>query len=288
MSAVAKTKTIAFLDVGVGSHGTKHPASFAEAQPISPADKIAEFIQKRGCEHKDFALELNISAPLLSMILQGRRRISSSVMDELERVTGLPSVEWQKIQEGFEDWTKTQRPRPHLGSNHKDVSGVLSRSDLSLLLSQNPDVLDPYTSTNLAPASIDLCLGDSKKFRTSSALLECYQSAASILSGIRERDASLSEKKTREQITIKPGDTWKIWTREHVSMPASLCGRVSARSELIIEGISASFGLQIDPLWKGNPFVLLTHNGDEPFDLDYGQPCVSLELRVLSTPYTPE
>jgi deoxycytidine triphosphate deaminase len=101
-------------------------------------------------------------------------------------------------------------------------------------------------------------------------------------------DEAGANRASRKEVIIRPGDTWKIWSCETVQVPESAAGRLSVRGEFILEGIVPAFGLQIDPGWQGKPFMVLDHRGDQDVQISWGQPCMSLELSSLSSPYLTE
>lgn len=207
-------------------------------------------------------------------------------MEELARVTGRSVEEWLRIQNDYAAWKGANDLTDSYFTDSLPTSGILSRQDI-LRYQTAARIVEPFNEEHVKPASLDLCLGDTRRFRRHPELE--LKSKNEVLTDTEKRllyeDRDLAEKKARELIRIKPGETWRIWVMEEINMPETLCGRISVRSDIIMEGITPGYGLQIDPGWNGKPFVILTHNGDEEFDLDLGHECVSVEFRVLSSPY---
>lgn len=147
---------------------------------------------------------------------------------------------------------------------------MLSRPDILRAIDERSILIDPFEPENVGPASLDVTLGECLRFGT----LNRGGDFADDLKGRAGRD----------EIVIQPGETWKIWTAERITLPSNLCAHLAARSDLTMHGILLGFGIQIDPSWSGTPFLVLSHQGDERYPMSRGEPCASVEFRVLTSP----
>lgn len=244
----------------------------AGSQPVSPAQKVSDIIRESNEEQYHFAKKVGISPAYLSMLLQGKRRLTDGVITHLAKATSVNSADWKRIRNEYEAW-EAQHPsskRSFRTQSTTSSGGVLSNQDILRAVKEAAFIVEPFTQENLSLASLDLTLGESQR----------------LASWIKSADNSVeaSEPKERDHVFIKPGECWKMWTRETISMPDNLCGHIAACGDLTTHGILVGFGVQVDPLWSGSPFLTLVHWGSEEYELSHSQPFVSLELRTLCTP----
>ena len=246
-----------------GSNGHTHP--------ISPAAKVADVIRELNSEQHHFAKKVGISQAYLSMLVQGKRRLTDGVITHLAKATPVKESEWKHIRDEFEAWesTHSNRKRSFHPGHTTLTGGVLSNQDIMQAIKEESLLVEPFAHENLSLASLDLTLGESQRL-------------ASWKADAGPPDAA--EVKERAHIVIRPGETWKMWTRETISLPDNLCGHIAACGDLTTHGIIVGFGVQVDPLWSGSPFFILAHWGSEEYELSHAQPFVSLELRTLCTP----
>ena len=242
-----------------------------DSPPSSPAQKIAEIIAEMGVEQYQFADIVGMSPAYLSMVIQGKRRLTDGLITHLAKATSIAESDWKQLRDKHEIW-EAQHPSSSR-SFRTSSGGVLSRQDIQRAVKDGALIVEPFMPENLSHASLELTLGESQRLAS--------------WNDIGSDDASLSAREERDHLVIKPGECWQMWTKEKLKMPNNLCGRIAACGELIAHGIIVGFGLQVDPMWNGHPFLSLMHCGREPFELSDSEPFVSLELRTLCTPCIP-
>lgn len=69
---------------------------------IHPGSILKEELRERGIKQKELARQMGIQASHLSEIICGKRPVTKSVADKLERVLGIPSIDWMRLQLAYE------------------------------------------------------------------------------------------------------------------------------------------------------------------------------------------
>ena len=69
---------------------------------IHPGSILKEEIRERGIKQRELAQQMGIQASHLSEIIRGKRPVNKSIADKLERVLGLPSINWMRLQLAYE------------------------------------------------------------------------------------------------------------------------------------------------------------------------------------------
>lgn len=73
-------------------------------------------------------------------------------------------------------------------------------------------------------------------------------------------------------------------SREKLTLPEALCGRIGLRSYYSRKGVILFSGLQIDPGFDGYLIVSLFNTGPRPVILKYEDPFCTVEFNRLSQP----
>jgi deoxycytidine triphosphate deaminase len=233
-----------------------------EDPSMHPADYLAQLIEQRGQSKKQFAAELNISPAFLSMLLHKQRKFSSSIISQIAKVTNVAESQWEQRAKNYQLWNLNADKATETSSTGR----VLSHQDILQHVLDGHVTIDPFWEDNLRPAYVDLTLGETKALKSDHGSADLYQ------------------RLSRESLILEPGSTWLAWTHELVQLPNNICGRLAAMGDLVLHGILVGFGVQIDPGWRGHPYVLLNNASSDPFEISAEQPFISLELRLLTSP----
>lgn len=75
-------------------------------RPVHPGGILRAELKERGLKQKDFAREIGISPSHLNEILKGKRRISNSIAESLEKSLGIPYSNWVAMQAKYDYDTK--------------------------------------------------------------------------------------------------------------------------------------------------------------------------------------
>lgn len=210
---------------------------------------IEEYLSAQKITRKQFAQKLRLSPPYLSMLMNGDRRLTQSVVALLVKKTGIPATQWwqaggigpkdESTRSGtvLADW--------RIARSHRD--GWLS--------------IEPFRAEGedgrLQAASYDLSRGDFTL-------------------------ADTDESRTTETLVLKHRQSALVYTREKITLSKHVIGRIAPQGELVAHFVTLSFGLQLDPGWEGQPFMHLMNQGRDPFVLEYDQPFASVEFHLLA------
>lgn len=80
------------------------------AMAIHPGSILKEELRERGIKQRELARQMGIQASHLSEIIRGKRPVTKSVADRLERVLGIPSIDWMRLQLAY-DYDTVNLPR---------------------------------------------------------------------------------------------------------------------------------------------------------------------------------
>lgn len=69
---------------------------------IHPGTILKEEIRERKMKQLDLAHQLGMQPSHLSEIIRGKRSITKSIADRLERVLGIPSIDWMRLQLAYD------------------------------------------------------------------------------------------------------------------------------------------------------------------------------------------
>lgn len=253
-------------------HFKMHPFDPPSERPLSPAAALAAWIEETGYNQKNAALELQWADSELSTVLTNRKKISdrmardmARVLDQLPAYKGWTAQHWLDVQKNFLRWTKTPKGAAAMWQERTERVGVLCDIDICELAEADVLKINPFDKSRVQPASYDLAAGTLSWF------------------GRRDRnnDARRVELADVQTTILAPGETVLVLAREHFEIPNFISARVAPVGSLVELGILFSFGIQMDPGWKGQPFFTLSHHGDEPIDIDADSICASIEFQFL-------
>jgi deoxycytidine triphosphate deaminase len=120
----------------------------------------------------------------------------------------------------------------------------------------------PFDDDNLGPFTYDLSVGE-----------QAYS--------IRE-DKEIDVAK-EGYVTIQPGETVLILTREFIGLPQNITGLIEMRARLVLQGVVAS-ATKADPTWYGRLAIAVANHSKGVITLRYKEPFCSLVLMKLDKP----
>lgn len=141
---------------------------------------------------------------------------------------------------------------------------VLAKSELLKLIKDGTIKVEPYDEKLVGPASIDLHVGN--KFIV-------YKKARSVFHVVDDADfTTITEEITvNDHFVLMPGESALALTKERITLPDNICGRLEGRSRFARVGllvhITASFmhpGIsnhQVLEMYNASPFPLAIHPG---------------------------
>ncbi|MBS3956044.1 MAG: helix-turn-helix domain-containing protein [Clostridiales bacterium] len=79
--------------------------------PVAPGETIREILEERGILQADFAVRLGKTEKFVSQLVNGRASLTHDTAIELERVLGVPSSFWNKLESIYRDALAHQRQK---------------------------------------------------------------------------------------------------------------------------------------------------------------------------------
>jgi deoxycytidine triphosphate deaminase len=238
----------------------------AHDSPIEARKMILEELEAKDILQKDLSRLAQIPPATLSMVLSGQRKPSMPFLEKCAECLKLDLEELIKSQRDFETWSKTEEGKrklareSQLDSPQRRALGTLANWQIKLHMDLGDLEITPCDKLVFQYASLDFTRGKFKRVKEHRA------------------DAKTEDK----SMILKPLESALVYSREAIRLPPFLVGRVGGISFHILHGVSVSFGLQLDPLWKGTPFALFSNHSIEPFTMDPGEQCFSVEFSYLS------
>jgi addiction module HigA family antidote len=96
----------------------------ADSEPAHPGAVLhAEFLVPRKLSQGQLAKALGVTRPLVSLIIQGKRRVSPDVAVRLARFLGTTPEYWLQLQNAW-DLYQSSRPAPPAGARHRTRRGT--------------------------------------------------------------------------------------------------------------------------------------------------------------------
>ena len=96
-----------------------------------PGDLLKDEIEERGLTQQQLAEKLRVSQPLLSEIINHKRRVSLEMALKLEDALGIPAEIWLNLQKRYDFRGKTCCLKPSLFPTSYSISTLRSRSVFS-------------------------------------------------------------------------------------------------------------------------------------------------------------
>ncbi len=235
------------------------------APPKNPADKIRKFLAEKDISQSLLALEADVVPSQLSMILTGDRLLTPSNIMKLSKYIGISEDEWSKEAQEYKLWHQSPEGQRYLKRKLKNISseelGVGVMVDTQSVFAQQNEFLtiDPFEQKYLQPASFDLRAGR-----------------------LVRREPGL-EQGLGKDVKLNPGQGALIESLEEVTLSEEITARISIPSKLAHEFIYVSFGLQIDPGFKGKIVAAFENRGPEPWIVTLGDTVIySIEFHALT------
>lgn len=139
---------------------------------------------------------------------------------------------------------------------------VIAESELRKLIKENVIKIEPFDESQIGPASIDLHIGDT---------FLVYKKVRSLFHVEDDSDFTniTDEIKVKDFFVLMPGESVLALTKEKVTLPENMCGRLEGRSRFarlgLLVHITASFmqpGIsnhQVLEMYNASPFPLAIH-----------------------------
>jgi len=84
--------------------------------PVAPGETIREILEERGILQSDFAVRLGRTEKFVSQLVNGKAPLTHDTAVELERVLGVPSSFWNKLESIYRDALAHQRQKADLAA----------------------------------------------------------------------------------------------------------------------------------------------------------------------------
>lgn len=234
------------------------------SRPEAARDLILKALKSQEMQQKHLAAKAHIKTPTLNMFLKGQRRPTTPLLYACAGVLKLDVGMLQKAQDDFDHWASSAEGRRKLQFEQRQGShsqaGILVDWQIAHHIESGDLQVSPFDRENLQPASFDLTRGTFKR------LISGYP--------LYPEDA---------QCVIKEGETVIVYSREKIRMPDFLVARAGGVSFLLQHGLCTTFGLHLDPRFDDHPFALIRNVGFEPYDLEPGEPFLSVEFSYTAT-----
>jgi|GEM_PF-5231123 len=253
----------------------KSPLQFPTEPSLDAEEVLTQWLERNKFSQKELATETGLSPGFVSMLLNKKRKMTTGIVSLIADATGTKDADWVRHMELHDEWSrKADLP---VEPARSFSGGVQSNQDIRTALSMGVVRITDLDDANIKESSVDLTLGASKRLPPPSWLSQPTNELAAAAF------AEASVKKERHLI-VRPGESWLTWSREKIRLDRLFCGRIGGMGDLTIHGIHLVFGTQVNAGWEGHPFATLYNPTGEPFQLDPGQPFMTLEISALSSP----
>jgi len=144
------------------------------------------------------------------------------------------------------------------------LMSVIAQSELEKLIKAGTIKIEPFEESQIGPASIDLHIGNT---------FLVYKKVRGLCHVVEDADFEdiTEEIKVKDYFVLMPGESVLALTKERVSLPDNICGRLEGRSRFarlgLLVHITASFmhpGIsnhQVLEMYNASPFPLAIHPG---------------------------
>tara|TARA_B100001029_G_scaffold151226_1_gene133629 strand:+ start:2094 stop:2573 length:480 start_codon:yes stop_codon:yes gene_type:complete len=133
---------------------------------------------------------------------------------------------------------------------------ILSDKSIIELVKKEQIIIDPFNNENLTPNGYDLT--------------------------VEEIEIPEKQKRTKEKLSIPPGERFAISTKEVISCGENYCAQLWLRTSWARKGIICSFG-KIDSGFKGNLTLLGLNASKKSVDIKIGNTFAQIVFEKLST-----
>lgn len=141
---------------------------------------------------------------------------------------------------------------------------VIAQSELKKLIKDGTIKIEPFDESQIGPASVDLHVGD--KFIV-------YKKVRNLFHVVDDADFTqiTEDVAVKDFFVLMPGESVLSLTKEKITLPDNICGRLEGRSRFarlgLLVHITASFmhpGIsnhQVLEMYNASPFPLAIHPG---------------------------
>lgn len=144
--------------------GTRNEAPARMA--IHPGSILREELRERGIKQRELAQKMSVQPSHLCEIIQGKRPVTKNLADKLERVLGIPSIDWMRLQLAY-DYDMIGMPRDN-GAIEPVHPGKLLEVELSR---RNITPLDLSLETGVSLDEINALFNESCRIEAEQAML---------------------------------------------------------------------------------------------------------------------
>jgi len=221
---------------------------------LSPGQRLRSLIDELELDQNKFADKLAVTRQTINYLVNDRQSISREMANRLARLSGHTPGYW--LQSEFAEDASSALPA-------RGATVLVDEQIISAVASGLIGI-DPFDSSQVQAASIDLTLGED--------IIAAGGNAQRLRAG--------------QSFELLPGRTALVSTRETLRLPNNHLGRVGAITKIARFGIIAAHGLQVDPSYQGRLMFCLFNAGVRSYRLAYGEPIISLELTRLAVPHS--
>lgn len=167
---------------------------------------------------------------------------------------------------------------------------VLSRNEIRAEIDAGRLKFDPGVDSRIGPSSIDLTLGDEllvlpKPEENQGPIVEPAQLGFRVMPMLEKQGQSRSL--TNDPYTINHGELILGWTKEHITLPNSIAGRIEGKSTLARLGLSAHITAPtVNAGYKGKLCLEMYNFGPFRIQLAAGMEIAQLILERVAIPPT--
>ncbi len=223
---------------------------------LSPGQRLRSLIDELELDQNKLAEKLDVTRQTISYLVNDRQAISREMANRLARLSGHTPGYW--LQSEFAQDSDGVQALPARGATVLVDEQIISAVESGLI------GIDPFDSSQVQAASIDLTLGED--------IIAAGGNAQRLRAG--------------QSFELLPGRTALVSTRETLRLPSNHLGRVGAITKIARFGIIAAHGLQVDPSYQGRLMFCLFNAGVRSYRLVYGEPIISLEITRLAVPHS--
>jgi len=220
-------------------------------------------LDKKGIHHQDIATALGKTESAVSHLISGRTKsVDDLTSARISQVLGTPETFWSELKSAEKQ--RAARPAPYylraLGYAVEPVvkAGILVDYQVVGIIERWKDVEeDAYTDDTLVI----------EPFNSSDMKATGYDTHIGGVWSGPPKTSVPRRLQDDELLTIQPGETAYVHSREHFRMPVDIVGRIGPTVDLITCGVNVSHGPLVAPLYCGKLTVALHNFTSEPVSI---------------------
>ncbi len=227
---------------------------------IAPGVRLRAELQRLGLDQVAVSKAAGVSRQSVNNIINGRQAISRAMAGKLGRLTGHSSDYW--LSEWFSEKGVAQIANPPARASG---AGLLVDHQIVRAVKDGLIGIAPFTIKNVQPASVNLTLN---------GIIAAGGKRISLARG--------------KAFVLRPGHAVIASTLESIEFPRDYLGRIGATPRLSGHGIILTYGLQVEPGFKGRLRFGLFNAGSSSIRLVAREPVIGLEIvRLGAVPELP-